>query len=204
MKRLIMSLILCLVALLAIFCGCGEKVLDRPPEMTDKVDDEKVLDRPPEIPDNVDEVKTLEFWVGEKVEGSALEGHTLIVGMFGGYEYFGSGYCDKDRFIPWEDEYPEYYVTYTLTAYPDYSSGDSDTVTGIEITDPKVWVYGINCNCSVEEFAEAFSSIGCEVETGETGGTATYGKTTVSLTAVEGARALRISVEVTNKTGMDF
>lgn len=89
MKRLIMSIILCLVALLAIFCGCGEKVLDRPPE----------------ISDNVAEVKTLEFWVGEKVEGSALEGHTLIVGMFGGYEYFGSGYCDKDRFIPWEDEY---------------------------------------------------------------------------------------------------
>ena len=171
-----------------LFCGCGGRVLDRPPEMSG----------------GSDEVETLEFWVGEKAEEGAFDGHALIVGMFGGVEYFGSGYWSEELFTPGEDEYPEYYVAYTLTAYPDYSSGDSDTVTRIEITDPKVRVYGINCNCSVDEFAKAFSSIGCEVETSETGGTATYGKTKISLTAVEGARALSISVEVTNKTGMDF
>lgn len=144
--------------------------------------------------------KTVRF---SEIDG-AFDGHALIVGMFGGVEYFGSGYWSEELFTPGEDEYPEYYVTYTLTAYPDYSSGDSDTVTRIEITDPKVRVYGINCNCSVDEFAKAFSSIGCEVETSETGGTATYGKTKISLTAVGGARALSISVEVTNKDGIVF
>lgn len=188
MKRTIMTAIMCIAALAALFAGCGKKVLDRPPELTGCAE----------------QVRSLEFWVGEKVGEGELDGLTLIVGMFGGYEYFGSGYCDEERFDPAEDEYPQYYVTYTLTAYPDYSSGDSDTVTSIEICDPAVTVYGITCHSSVEEFTAAFTAVGCQVEASGTGAVATYGKTTVSLTAVEGARSLRISVEVTNNTGMIF
>lgn len=82
MKRLIMPLMLCLVA--SLFCGCGGKVLDRPPEMSG----------------GSDEVETLEFWVGEKAEEGAFDGHALIVGMFGGVEYFGSGYWPEELFTP--------------------------------------------------------------------------------------------------------
>lgn len=188
MKRTIMTAIMCIAALAVLLAGCGSKVLDRPPEMTG----------------GAEGAKTLEFWVGERVEEGALEEFTLIVGMFGGFEYFGSGYCDKELFTPWEDEYPEYYVAYTLTAYPDYSSGDSDTVTRIEIFDPAVTVYGIGCNSAIEDFVEVFGDLGCQTEHTERYATATYGKTTISLTAVDGARALRIFVEVTNKTGMIF
>lgn len=124
--------------------------------------------------------------------------------MFGGFQYFGKEYYSEEVFDPSEDSYPEVYVTYTLTAYPDYSSGESDTVTRIKICDPAVMVYGITCNSSVEEFAEAFSSIGCKVETSTTEAIATYGKTTIVLTAIENQRSISIFVEVTNKTGMIF
>lgn len=188
MKRLIISIMICLVTSLAILCGCADKVLARPPEMADTSGG----------------TKTLEFWVGEKVEKEALGDHSLIVGMFGGFQYFGKEYYPEEVFDPSEDSYPEVYVTYTLTAYSDYFSGESDTVTRIKICDPAVMVYGITCTSSVEEFSEAFSSVGCKVETSTTGAIATYGKTTIVLTAIENQRSIGISVEVTNKTGMIF
>lgn len=199
MKRAIMTAIMCIAALAVLLAGCGGKVLDRPPEMTDGAGG---VDRPPEMTDGAEQVKTLQFWVGEKVEEGDLDGLTFIPGMFGGDMYLAAGY------LPSTDEdgnatAPELCVVYTVTQYPDYSSPDS-AVTGIEITDPAVTVYGIGCNSSIEDFVAVFGDLGCQTEHTERYATATYGKTRLSLTAVDGARSLRISVEVTNNTGMIF
>ena len=166
------------VCLLACASACaGERVLPRPQD-TD-----------------------LQFWVAEKVSDADLDGLQFLPGMFGGDQYLAGGYA-----APEGEGSPCSCVVYTVTAYPDYSSngGAFDTVTGILVTDPAVRVGGITCSASLEEFESAFRALGCSVERVAGGSRAVYGKTSISLFGEGEQRELRISVEVTNKEGIDF
>lgn len=197
MKKHIKSLLSIFVALLAALClvavtclvGCGDKVLARPPEMA---------------ADYEGSGKALECWVAERPGGVVLGDWHYIPGTMGGKRYAGSEYDDRPTGEEYDLPASRGRVVYTLTAYPDYSSGDSDTVTRIEITDPAVTVYGISCNSAIQDFVAVFGGLGCQTEQTERSATATYGKTRLRLTAVDGERSLSISVEVTNKDGIVF
>ena len=63
----------------------------------------------------------LEYWLGEKVDNVDWNGHDQITGIYGGKEYLDKRYkgvLDEDGNVV----HPEYYVSYTVTSYPDYSS----------------------------------------------------------------------------------
>lgn len=146
----------------------------------------------------------LEFWVAEKVSADDFNGHEQILGAFGGNLYFGQGYhaneINEDGVV-----YPEHYVTYLVTAYPDYSSpGGYDAVTRIEITDPNVSVGGITCASSLEEFDAVFEGLGCSIQDKGIIHIAAYGKTKVAFADYDESEIITIWVEVTNKEGIVF
>jgi hypothetical protein len=77
-------------------------------------------------------------------------------GLMGGREYYGSGY------IPTTNENgeqidPEHCVIYTVTSYPDYSSGKSH-ITRIAITDPAVELFGLTLNSSKNDIKVTLGS----------------------------------------------
>ncbi len=91
-------------------------------------------------------VTNLEFWIGEKVDNASFSGYQEKYGLFGGKEYYGTGYMptsDGNRQVD-----PGHCVVYTVTSFPDYSSGKS-AVTSIYITDPSVEFYGVSLNSSL-------------------------------------------------------
>lgn len=144
----------------------------------------------------------LEFWVGEKTTEDSFKDHQQLFDIFGGEEYLGKGYYTEDP----HSERPDYYVAYTLTAYPDYSSnnGAYDTVTYIYINDPSVRVAGITCNSSAEEFCAVFENLGCTISTSGLAYIATYKDTQISFIPIEGNSAISIRLEVSNKEGIVF
>lgn len=52
-----------------------------------------------------------------------------------------------------------HYVSYLVTAYPDYASGGS-YITGISITDPEVRLYGLTVDATFAEFDAVFAEMG--------------------------------------------
>lgn len=174
MKRIRLAALLC--ALLLLLAGCAKA---------------------PEKPADT----TLEFWIGDPVTETTFSGFTERYGLMGGREYYGTGY------VPGVDEGgqqtdPEQKVIYTVTAFPDYSSG-KHAVTRITITDPAVTVFGLNCSSAAEEWDAVFREMGWETEDlGNTGiaRAAVKGKYRV----VYGGGTLTISVEVTNRFGIVF
>ena len=141
----------------------------------------------------------LEFWIGDKVDETSFSGYQEKYGLFGGREYYGTGY------VPTQDEGgmqtdPEHCVLYTVTAYPDYSSGES-AVTRIYITDPSVEFYGISLNSTFEDFELLIKKQGFEITgTGATHRTAEQGKYSVTFTR----DYIQIRVDVSNLLGIQF
>ncbi len=120
----------------------------------------------PEIPPK-SESKNLEFWITENVENADFSKHTEILGWFGARQFYGLGYApafDEDG----NETLPEIYVTYLISAWPDYADG-GQFVTQIEFTDPKVEVFGLSVNSSFEEFETVFEELGYEVVSSEMG-----------------------------------
>lgn len=99
---------------------------------------------------------TLEFWITENVKDYDWSGHDEIYGWFGAREFLGSGYKTGETL---DDQYPKHYVSYRVTAWPDYADGGS-FVTNITITDPAVTVYGLTVESSFEEFDAVFEPLG--------------------------------------------
>ncbi len=111
---------------------------------------------------------SLAFWITENMENADLSRYEEIVGWMGAREFYGEGYASVVN----EDgskSKPAHYVTYLITAYPDYADGGS-YVTRIEITDPAVTVYGLTVNSSVEEFDALFRRMGYIVSVEEQNG----------------------------------
>lgn len=179
MKTMGKLLLLCLVGCMFTFAGCmGGKILAKP------------------------EDTSLEFWVAQDVSGVDFSEY-YYVPAFGADIYYGKGYYPSEIKEDSEIVAPEHCIVYTVTAYPDYSSGGR-FVTRIEITDPKINVYGINCNSDMRDFDETFKNLGCTVQDKGLLHIATYGKVNVALASYDGLKALTVSVEVTNKEGIQF
>ena len=104
----------------------------------------------------------LEFWITQRVTDDDFKDCTYLPGWFGASEYLDSRY--KAIKVE-EDGYkgitkPEKYVTYLVTGYPD--TLDDSAVTRIEITDPKITVYGLTLNSTTEEIEKRMSELSAE------------------------------------------
>ena len=159
-----------------------------------------------EMPENT----SLEFWITEDVKDRDWTGHDEIYGWMGAREFLGSGY-KKNEDPTGSNQHPEHYVSYVITAWPDYADG-GEFVTDITVTDPAVMVYGLTIESTYEEFDAVFEQLGYELSWSEGAiqtRVATKDGVTFRLTrAVEDNQdvvpQIRISAEVTNREGIVF
>ena len=159
-----------------------------------------------EMPKNT----SLEFWITEDVKDFDWSGHDEIYGWMGAREFLGSGY-KKNADTDGSDQHPDHYVSYVITAWPDYADG-GQFVTDITITDHAVTVYGLNLASTFEEFDAVFEPLGYELSWSEGAiktRVATKDGITFGLTrAVNGnpdvVPVFRISAVVTNREGIVF
>ncbi len=159
-----------------------------------------------EMPKNT----SLEFWITEDVKDRDWTGHDEIYGWMGAREFLGSGY-KKNEDPTGSNQHPEHYVSYVITAWPDYADG-GEFVTDITVTDPDVTVYGLTIESTHEEFDAVFEPLGYELSWSngaiETR-VATKNGITFRLTrAVDDnpnvVPQIRISAEVTNREGIVY
>ena len=159
-----------------------------------------------EMPKNT----SLEFWITEDVKDRDWTGHDEVYGWMGAREFLGSGY-KKNEDPTGSNQHPEHYVSYVITAWPDYADG-GEFVTDITVTDPAVTVYGLTIESTYEEFDAVFEQLGYELSWSEGAiktRVATKDEITFRLTrAVEDnpdvVPQFRISAEVTNREGIIF
>lgn len=152
---------------------------------------------------------SLEFEITENVENVDFSQYNRNYGLMGGKEYYGMGYSAvKDE--EGNEVKPEYYVLYTITAYPDYADG-GQYVTRIEITDSNVMVYGLTVNSTIEEYDAVFSEMGYTTEVKEVGEYRYFTAKNddgISYTFNEvngnGNPMLTIQAEVTNREGIQY
>ncbi len=153
---------------------------------------------------------TLEFWITEDVKDHDWTGYDEIYGWFGAREFLGSAY-KKNADADGLDQRPEHYVSYVITAWPDYADG-GQFVTDITVTDPAVKVYGLTIASTFEEFDAVFEQLGYKLSWSEGAiktRVATKDGITFRLTrAVEEnpdvVPQIQISAEVTNREGIEF
>ena len=159
-----------------------------------------------EMPKNT----SLEFWITEDVKDQDWTGHDEIYGWMGAREFLGSAY-KKNEDADGLDQRPEHYVSYVITAWPDYADG-GQFVTDIIVTDPAVKVYGLTIASTFEEFDAVFEPLGYELSWSEGAiqtRVATKDGVTFRLTrAVDDnpnvVPQIRISAVVTNREGIVF
>ena len=181
-KKLLLPLLLLCIALFAMVSCTSDKILAKPQDTS------------------------LEFWVTEKVTSEDFKDHYSVDDVFGAYKFFGKDYQPNEITEENSDIQPKHCVTYTVTAYPDYSSnnGKFDTVTRIEITDPQVSIYGITCDSTLQDFDKTLEKLGCTIQDKGLIHIATYGKVKIALASYDENKTLTIWVEVTNKQGLNF
>ena len=159
-----------------------------------------------EMPKNT----SLEFWITEDVKDRDWTGHDEIYGWMGAREFLGSGY-KKNEDPTGSNQHPEHYVSYVITAWPDYADG-GEFVTDITVTDPDVTVYGLTIESTYEEFDAVFEPLGYELSWSDGAietRVATKNGITFRLTrAVDDnpnvVPMFRISAEVTNHEGIVY
>ena len=159
-----------------------------------------------EMPKNT----SLEFWITEDVKDRDWTGHDEIYGWMGAREFLGSGY-KKNEDPTGSNQHPEHYVSYVITAWPDYADG-GEFVTDITVTDPVVKVYGLTVASTYEEFDAVFEPLGYELSWSDGAietRVATKNGITFRLTrAVDDnpnvVPMFRISAEVTNHKGIVY
>ena len=153
---------------------------------------------------------TLEFWIAEDVADVDWSAHDEIYGWMGAREFLGSDY-KKTTAEDGSEKKPAHYVSYVITAYPDYADG-GQFVTDITVTDPEVKVYGLTVHASFAEFDAVFEPLGYELSNGD-GAIPTRRATKDGITfSLERPTeenpgcvpTLRIRATVTNKSGIVF
>ncbi|MBQ7669987.1 MAG: hypothetical protein IJS45_04620 [Clostridia bacterium] len=106
----------------------------------------------------------LDFWICQSVdEETDFEGFYRNK-LFGGREYANAKY--NVYHIGTEQIFPDKFVIYTVTAWPDYSdySERGAYVTTIWISDPEVSLWGITVDSTIPEFETKMSELGFTVE----------------------------------------
>lgn len=153
----------------------------------------------PSCTEHLSEPETnLEFWIAENVNDFDFSSYQQRYGLFGGYEYYGTGY------VPTLDENgqqvdPEHCVIYTVTNYPDYSI-NSRHITRITITDPAVTVYGLSLSSTHEEIKSIMTSGGFTVTESGRAIRAEKGKIRFTFSG----DSIIINAEVTNRLGIIY
>lgn len=145
---------------------------------------------------------TLEFWICDDVLQVDWSGHDEILGWFGAREFLGKGYHLKEG-AEYPDMYPDVWVSYKLTAWPDYSDG-GNYITRIEITDPAVSVYGLTVESEPEEFERVMKSMGYKVEWTDTGIQGASKGRFIFLIDRGDEPVFRIIADVSNRKGIVF
>jgi len=144
-------------------------------------------------------VTNLEFWIGDNVDEVDFSGFTEKFGMFGGKEFYGTGYVPATNDNGTQTD-PEHCVVYKVTSFPDYSS-NKQHITGITITDPDIEFYGVSLNSSHKDFKRLMKAQGFKItDTGVSNHTAKKGKYSVVFTK----ECIRIRVKVSNIFGIQF
>ena len=159
-----------------------------------------------EMPKNT----SLEFWITEDVKDRDWTGHDEIYGWMGAREFLGSGY-KKNEDPTGANQHPDHYVSYVITAWPDYADG-GEFVTDITVTDPDVTVYGLTIESTYEEFDAVFEPLVYELSWSdgaiETRVAIKNGITFRLTRAVDDnpnvVPMFRISAEVTNREGIVY
>ena len=150
---------------------------------------------PPARPENTN----LEFWIGEDVADVDFSAYDEVYGWFGAREFLGKGYqmlLDEHN----QQQYPQTYVSYIIGAFPDESDGGS-FVTGIEIRDTDIVVYGLTIQSDVEEFEAVFRAMGYGIY--EANGTWKAIKNGITFTFRKG-ECLLIHADITNREGIIY
>ncbi|MBR5514154.1 MAG: dockerin type I repeat-containing protein [Ruminococcus sp.] len=150
---------------------------------------------------------SLEYKITENVENADFSKNKSVSGWMGAKEYYGKGYSpviDSEG----NETKPKNYVTYLVSAYPDYADG-GQYITKIEITDPVVMVNGITVNSSFEEFEAVFKAMGYETSITEHSNHVQYNaknKSGISyiIYVSNDIRKLTIQADVTNREGIQF
>ena len=159
-----------------------------------------------EMPKNT----SLEFWITEDVKDRDWTGHDEIYGWMGAREFLGSGY-KKNEDPTGANQHPDHYVSYVITAWPDYADG-GEFLTDITVTDPDVTVYGLTIESTYEEFDAVFEPLVYELSWSdgaiETRVAIKNGITFRLTRAVDDnpnvVPMFRISAEVTNREGIVY
>lgn len=100
----------------------------------------------------------LEFFILADLINADLSDFQEIYGSFGSWRYAPKRYGISDSHtVP--QPLPEQFVLYIASAWPDCADGGK-FVTNIQITDPKVRVFGLTIESSPEEFIEKCTALG--------------------------------------------
>ena len=148
----------------------------------------------------------LEFWIGQKVEREDFSEHELKPGLWGGDEYYGTGYMlTYDEYNQPVD--PEHCVIYRIQRHPDVISPNL-YVTNIYITDPEVEIYGINVNSTADEFKKVMKKKGFKVNE-KVAGISTFcvaerGRCKITFPITEQKKYIEIDLDGTNILGVVF
>ena len=204
MKKLV-AFTLVLLLILSV-CGCNDQVPNNNDgqsqnnETTQPTDEQlQENNQPPQEFVFAKPETNLEFWIAENVDDVDFSKYQEKYGMFGGREYYGTGYVPTTDGEGQQVD-PEHCVLYTVTPYPDYSDKEKH-VTYIYITDPTVAFCGISLNSSFEEFETIIKQQGFKItESSENWRQAENGKYWISFTK----EAIRIMVKVENTDGIVF
>ena len=175
---------------------------------------------PTAAPDPAEMQGDLEFFILHEFGGDVPYGKDLteVGGMFGGTMYTPLRYAVKlndHGIVNGKDDLPREHVTYTVTGYPDVLDS-KQYVTGVEITDPAVHVFGITNRASAEEFMTAVTACGLKAVTPKNMSAADIarldyacaeapnGKWYVAISNTDGIRTIRFSAPTTNEWGVMF
>lgn len=166
MRKQYLFIILPIVAVLLISCSSAKtENLGNTGQSVPSEDSESIVSEVKnfwgyEMPDS----EGIDYWICDKfTEKDEAECQEL-------YDIMGARRFANPKYkllVDSEEDYiysrlPDHHVAYIVTPYPDYSDykENGSFVTEIWITDPEVSLFGINVNCTAEEFGAAMTENG--------------------------------------------
>lgn len=125
-----------------------------------------VSDNPPikEILEELN-IEGLEYNLLQSEDDCDFSNHFKISGN-GGYTILDARYNDyveNENYQINSSELPEEYILYGITNYPDYINRIK-YITRVEISDPNVYILGLNINSSFDEAKEVLLSLGYTID----------------------------------------
>ena len=154
---------------------------------------------------DINQNTNLEIKLLVKAEDSLFDENYESIGGFGITGYFDKKY--GENYAENSDAIDAYSVIYHVTSYPDVLLGKA-CVTGIEITDPAITLYGYSVGDSVDGVADFFIDKGYE-KTYDNSHLFKFNKGKIQIrigvnNEEQTIRSLYVGVDTTNCTGVIF